>query len=236
MPHRLRAAQHLGGAMRKIPCPRCGAINLEKFVTFPHCANCGTLLPSQEAQPQAARTWQRPLKPLLWIAVLGCATLGLVLAATLFEATPQEDGQVVIYGQSARATQVGHLMSTQFTVDTIDATAPRSENTLRAVNLRVPRDFFDRFDFAALDPLPDEVTDRGSGRYFSYAELPRETRLQLTARARQAGRYRLHIQIYAADYTPGEYRTTIVVEPNAGKKAKKTVLKTGDNANGNQQK
>ena len=218
MPHQLRAAQQLSGAMRKIPCPRCGAINLEKFVTFPHCANCGTLLPSQEVPAQPRHAWQRSLKPLLWIAVLGCATLGLVLAAALFEGTPEEDGQIVIYGQSSRATQVGHLMSTQFTVDTIDAAAPRDGNTLKAVKLRLPRDFFDRFDFVALDPLPDEVTTRGSGRYFSYEVLPRETRLQLTARARHPGRYRLPIKIYAADYSPGEYRTTIVVEQGAGRK------------------
>jgi hypothetical protein len=198
--------------MRKISCPRCGAINLEKFVTFPHCANCGTLLPTQEAQAQPQSRWQPLLKPLLWIAVLGCATLVLVLAATLFEATPQEEGQVVIYGQLARATRVGQLMTTLFMVDTIDASAPRSGNDLNAVKLRVPRDFFEQFQFIALDPPPDDVTDRGSGRYFSYAVMPRETRLQLRARARQPGRYRLNIQIYAANYSPGECRTTIVVE------------------------
>ena len=201
--------------MRKILCPRCGTINLEKFVTFPHCAHCGTLLPSQETSVPAGRAWQRPLKPLLWLAVLGGATLGLVVAATLFQETPQEVGQVVIYGQLSRATQVGQLMQAQFTVDTLDAPESRAADNLNEVKLRVPRDFFKAFDFVALDPVPDEVTSRGSGRYFSYAVLPRETRLRLTAYARRSGRHRLNIQIYALGRSSGEFHTMITVEQAA---------------------
>jgi hypothetical protein len=222
MPHHSRAAQHPGAMMQKIACPRCGAINLEKFVTFPHCANCGTLLPSQEAAAPTARTWHRPLKPLLWMAVLCCATVALVVAAALFQGTPQESGQVVIYGQLSRATQVGQLMQAQFTVDTMDAPESHAENILNEVKLRVPRDFFREFDFVAIDPVPDEVTNRGSGRYFSYATLPRETRLQLTARARRPGQHRLNVQIYAAGRSPGEYRTTIIVEHASGGKSRKS--------------
>ncbi|HVF10431.1 MAG TPA: hypothetical protein VNA16_06500 [Abditibacteriaceae bacterium] len=199
--------------MRKILCPRCGAINLEKFVTFPHCANCGTLLPWQEAAAPFQRAWQRPLRPLLWLGVLAGASLALVAAVLLFETAPEASGQVVIYGQSSRVTQVGHLLSAQFTVDTIDAQAARPPDVLSAVKLRIPRHFFDDFDFIALDPAPDEIIDRGTGRYFQYAALPRETRLQLSMRARQTGRHRLNTQIYADDYSAGTYRTVITVQP-----------------------
>jgi len=159
-------ARHLSGTMRKIPCPRCGTINLEKFVTFPHCANCGILLPAQSTSAQLQRAAPRLIKPLLGMAVLAGATLCLVVAAALFEATPQDSGQIVIYGQLSRAARVGDLVSAQFTVDTMDAPASQMNNTLSEVKVRVPREFFDAFDSVALDPAPDEVTGRGSGRYF----------------------------------------------------------------------
>ena len=219
MHQRLSAAHYTSQAMRQIRCPSCGTINLEKFVTFPHCANCGTLLPAPEASSEAAsqlsRAWQRPFRVLLWVAVLICATLALAAAAVFFQATPQEPGQVVIYGQLSRATQVGHLLGAQFTVDTMDVAAARPESMLNAVELRIPREFFDNFDFVALDPAPDEITDRGTARYFRYTALPRETRLQLSIRARQPGRHRLSTRIYADEYTAGEFRTAITVQPTA---------------------
>ena len=218
MHQRSSAAHYPAEAMRQIRCPSCGTVNLEKFVTFPHCANCGTLLPdpeasSQEAASQLPRVWPRPLRVLLWLAVLSCATLALVAAAVFFQAVPQQPGRVVIYGQLSRVTRVGDLLSAQFTVDTVEAAASRPEDMLNEVELRIPREFFDNFDFIALDPAPDEIANRGTARYFRYTALPRETRLQLSMRARKPGRHRLNTRIYVADYTAGEFRTTIIVQP-----------------------
>jgi len=62
-------------SVKKIVCPRCGAVNLEKFVTFPHCAGCSALLPLWGDAPAraGASLLRRPLRVGFWMSLVGLA-------------------------------------------------------------------------------------------------------------------------------------------------------------------
>lgn len=195
--------------MKKVRCPNCAVINLDKFVTFPYCAGCGALLP-QPSSAGAVPLWRRPLKPFLWVSAVGLAAAGLVAATTSFHSAPVEPGHIIIYGQAARVTQVGHLLSLRLTVDTIESPTSRDQR-LHDVKLRLSGAWLRQFRFVELKPPPDAVSLGGSGRYYHYHTLARNTPLDLTVRALQPGRHRLKAGIYAEQEYPGEYHCLITV-------------------------
>ena len=204
--------------MKKVRCPQCAVINLDKFVTYPHCAGCGALLPQIETSADAVSAWRRPLGPLLWATIVGCAAIGLIAAAVLLVPQPAESGKLIVYAQTQRITQVGNTLVVRLTIDSIGDTAARDDPALHGIKFRVPQEFFNKFALVSLEPRPDEVTNFGKGRYFYYGSLPRETQLRFTLRALQAGRHRLTTTIYAQQQLPTDYLATIRVLGNLKKR------------------
>ena len=216
--------------MKKIRCPRCGVINLEKFVTYPHCAGCGSMLPQTSDTTEHLPVWRRPLGPVLWVTVIAGAVVGLVIAATMFERTPVEFDQVVIYGQAARNLTLGKEFVIYLTLDAFDSVAAQHNEVLKDVSLRLEQNTLEKFEFVSLDPSPDTVLRSGTGRYLRYNTLPRETPLQLTMRPRQTGIHSISIKVFALDHDPSApYNTTVRVLPPdiQSVKSRKTSLRPG---------
>lgn len=198
--------------MKKIRCPQCAVINLEKFVTFPYCAGCGALLPQAPAAGTPVTLWRRPLGPLLWVTAIGCAVGGLVAVSTSFNRTSPEPGHIIIYGQAPQSTPLHGLLTLRLTVDTIESPTAR-DKMLLDVKLRLTDQWLHQFRFVSLLPPPDAVTSRGSGHYYHYKSLARDTPLKLTLRALQPGAHRLKAVIYAQQQYPGNFRALIKVTP-----------------------
>jgi len=200
--------------MKKIRCPRCGVINLEKFVTFPHCAGCGSILPQVAEVAEALPVWRRPLGPLLWVSVLAGAVAGLVVTATMFESAPVEPGPVLVYGRAARNLYMGNELTISLTLDTSDGIPGHENDELKDVSLRLSRDTLEKFDFVSLSPSPDTVLRSGTGRYLQYSSLSRDTQMELTLRPREVGTHAIVVNIYALDHTPSApYSFTVRVSP-----------------------
>ena len=201
--------------MKKVRCPRCGVINLEKFVTFPYCAGCGALLPP--VPETTLPLWRRPLKPLFWVTTVGCAAAALLAATMSFKSAPPEPGHIIIYGLIPHYTTVGRQITLRLTVDTIESPTAHDQ-VLNNVRLRLAGQWLKKFKMIAIDPSPDDTTVGGSARYFHFQSLTRNTPLKLTVQALQPGHHRLKAVIYADQQYPGEYRSSITVAPQRAKK------------------
>lgn len=198
--------------MQKIRCPRCGVVNLEKFLTYPHCAGCGSTLPAPVSTP--APFWKRSFGARLWIPLLGVALIGLVVAAS-FLTPPEEDrARLLIYGSAARRVTVEQTVVLTMTLDAIAQTRSQRRSDLQNVKLRLPQSLFDNFAFVSLEPTPDETLQTNGGRYFQYASLPRETTLRLRLYARRSGRHRVRADFYADEHAPGFFGWTVFVSPS----------------------
>ncbi|MDQ3815743.1 MAG: hypothetical protein M3347_17655 [Armatimonadota bacterium] len=195
--------------MKKIQCPQCAVINLDKFVTYPHCAGCGALLPQDETARETISAWRRPLGALLWATIVGCAAIVAIAVSVLFVSKPRELGQLIVYPQTPRTAPVGRKLVARFMVDAIDTS--RRDPSLQGVKLRMQQDFFQNFTLIAITPRPDEIRNFGRGRYFYYQSLPRESQLRLILRAEHPGRHRLKATIYAQQHLPVDYLATIRV-------------------------
>lgn len=200
--------------MKKIRCPRCGVINLEKFVTYPHCAGCGSMLPQSSEATDNLPVWRRPLGPVLWVTVIAGAVVGLVVAATMFEKAPAELGRVIVYGRAARTIKVDSNLVINLTFDVFNNLPTQNNEMLQDVRLRLSRGTLDKFEFISLSPPPDNFLRVGTGRYFQYHTLPRDTLLQLTLRPRQLGTHSISVGVYARDHQPAlPYNVTVRVLP-----------------------
>lgn len=198
--------------MQKIRCPRCGVVNLEKFVTFPSCAGCGSALPP--AADPALPFWRRPLGAFLWVSVIGVAIAGLVAATSLLTPPVDNQAQIIIYGGVARRVALRQTIIVTMTVDTVGESNLQQRAPLHNAKLRLPRALFKKFAFVALDPKPDLVTSTKSGRYFHYDRLPRETSFRLRLNAVAKGKQSMRADFYADDHLPGTYVVSIAVSEN----------------------
>jgi hypothetical protein len=197
--------------MQKIRCPRCGVVNLEKFLTYPRCAGCGSTLPAPATAP--APFWKRSFGAQLWIPFLGVALVALVAMASLLTPPEEDKAQLLIYGNAARRVAVEQTVILTMTLDAVAQTRLQHRSDLQNVKLRLPQALFKDFAFVALEPAPDETLKTNGGRYFQYASLPRESTLRLRLYARRAGRYRVRADFYADDYAPGFFSITVLVVP-----------------------
>jgi hypothetical protein len=210
--------------MKKIRCPRCGVINLEKFVTYPHCAGCGSMLPQLPEEAEHLPVWRRPLGPLLWVTAIAGAVVALVVAATMFERTPVEAGKLMVYGRAARNIRTDSELAIYLTLDPVDSEPTQQNETLKDVSLRLSREILENFEFVSLAPPPDSVLRSGTGRYLEYVSLPRDTQLELTLRPRQPGVHTISIAIYARDRDPAvPYNLTVRVTPATKRKSSQSV-------------
>lgn len=199
--------------MQKIRCPRCGVVNLEKFLTYPQCAGCGSTLPAPTASEPY---WRRPLGALLWVPLIGVAIAGLVAAASFLISPEENNARVVIYGNASRRVAVNQTVIVTMTLDTIGETRLQRRSPLQNVKLRLPQTLFEDFAFVSLEPRPDETLQTAGGRFLQYRELPRETMLRLRLYALHTGRHRVRTDFYADDHAPGGFAFTVVVTPPGG--------------------
>ena len=213
-----QANRHHGGVsglwlqprgLRKIRCPHCEVVNLEKFVTFPHCAGCGALLHKENAPRPKWTAWRRPLGPILWASVICLAAAGLVGGAMMLR-RPAAIGQLVLYGQTARRLPAGGMLQLSLTVDAIGSST-RETSVLHDVSIRFDEDFLRKFPMVTMEPAPRARTRSGSGHYFLFEQVPRETQFTFDFKALQTGRHKLQAQVSAAAHMPTEYGATISV-------------------------
>lgn len=197
--------------MQKIRCPRCGVVNLEKFLTYPQCAGCGSTLP---APKPAAPYWKRPLGALLWVPLVGAVFAGLVTATSLLISPEENNARVIIYGNASRRVAVNQTVVVTMTLDTVAETRLQRRAPLQNVKLRLPQTLFENFAFVSLEPRPDETLKTPGGRFLQYRELPRETMLRLRLYALNPGRHRVRADFYADDHAPGTFAFTVVVAPD----------------------
>jgi len=195
--------------MQKIRCPRCGVVNLEKFVTFPQCVGCGSTLPVPSASPTPF--WRRPLGAFLWVSVIGVALIGLVIAASFLSTPVENEAQLIVYGSAPRRVKVQQTVVVKMTIDGVRENRLQQRAPLQNVKLRLPRTLFNKFAFVSLDPKPDVVSTTAGGRYFHYNSLPRQTTLKLRLYARSGGQHRAQAAIYSDTYLPGVYVLSVFV-------------------------
>jgi hypothetical protein len=198
--------------MKKIRCPHCSVINLEKFVTFPHCAGCGALLTEETQPPPRWAAWRRPIGPILWATVVGGAVVAAVGTLMLFDARPVSVGTMAVYGQVPRYVEVGNTVMLSLVLDTIDSN-PKS--IIQDAQLRLDTEFLRYFQVVAFNPKPLVRSQLGSGTYFRFDKLPREGEVRVTLRALRRGRYKMRAAINAQNQAQGDYQVTITVAPRS---------------------
>ena len=205
--------------MKKIVCASCGLVNLEKFVSYPHCAACGALLTSRAEPAKWRARWRRPVRPLFWMLAVGggVAALGWAIASVARETRERADKPLLVYAQVARALAPDGTASAIFTLDSAEE---NPDALFQTVRLRLSRET--RRDFAVINLLPrPQLTDTlGSGTYYGWNELPRGTSLRLTLRARRTEKssaLRVRASVIAANHAPFEVRATVDAAGVAGK-------------------
>lgn len=198
--------------MKKVVCARCGLVNLDKFVSFPHCAACGTMLP-QEAPPKWRKFWRRPVRPFYWMLAVGSGLglLGLAIASIARETRVSGDKPLLVYTQIPRDIGAGQNVTAQFT---LDSALENPDDSFERVSLRLNHETQHDFLVIAIKPPPTLTESRGRGRYYLWDELPRNTALKLTLQPRsnvkKSGALRLHATLWAASYEQFEVRANII--------------------------
>jgi hypothetical protein len=201
--------------MTKVVCPHCGLVNLDRFVSFPHCAGCGSLL-SVHVVRVAPSWWQRPLRASLWATIvgLGCAALALAFISITQETRLTDEAHLIVYPQVPRVVALGDTLNTQFQLDSVAASEPDAFDDAR---LRLPRALLAEFTVVAVAPPPQaELVTRG-GRYLVYNHLARETPISLALSPRRIGQFSFVVQLYAKGYYPFEIRNFVTVTRPGGK-------------------
>lgn len=196
--------------MKKVVCPACGLVNLEKFVTYPHCAACGALLSSASA-PRLA-WWKRPVRVTLWATILGlcCAALGIAGILVASETRRLEENQLVVYPQIPRRLRVGQIAHLRLGLDSIETTAG-ARGAFEALQLRLPRSLLKDFALISISPLPPRRTQRGGGLYFDFGRIERDQNIAIALRPLRSGNLRLSFSVSAHKFSPYEWSGNLPV-------------------------
>lgn len=196
--------------MQKVVCQMCGLMNLDKFVTYPHCAGCGTRL-AETAPPSNFERWKRPVGAPLWATLLGlcCAGLGYWGITITRETGRAEERQLLAYVQLPRPVYVGRDASLELTLD-VSETEGRSIRSFENVRLRLPRSMFKNLAFVSAKPTP-ELQSEGKGQYIVFETVNRDEPIVLTVRALRSGKIPIALDLYARDFTPFTYHSFLQV-------------------------
>lgn len=194
--------------MKKIVCPRCGVVNLDKFVTFPHCAGCSALLPGAR-EPQRASIWRRPLRAGFWASLVGIALAGAV-ALSFSASEPGEPRQLIVYAQLPRQARVGEVLVCRLGIDSLSS-GGRQAAILREVSWRLARSSEREWSVVSVSPAPDAPDPSLRRAAWMYGRWPVEERWVLRLRPRSRGQRRLAIIANASEHFPVQWRTTVTV-------------------------
>jgi hypothetical protein len=148
---------------------------------------------------------------MVWVSVVGAALAGLIWAASVFQIKPENASQVVVYGNTSRSGVVGQVIALNLRIDALGETRLERARPLRHVQLRLPLRVFKTLRFVSISPAPDEMKIIGSGRYFEYFELERETSIRLDLRVMHEGDIRLPVAVYADDRAPSDWQIKVTL-------------------------
>ena len=194
--------------MKKIVCPRCGVVNLEKFVTFPHCAGCSALLPGAR-EPQRASIWRRPLRVGFWASLVGIALAGAV-ALSFSVSEPGEPQQLILYAQLPRQARLGEVLVCRLGIDSVGS-GGREAASLNEVSWRLARSNERDWSVVSVSPAPDSPPPSLRRAGWVYRRWPIEQRWTLRLRARARGQRPLAIIANASEHFPVQWRTIVTV-------------------------
>lgn len=194
--------------MKKITCPRCGVVNLEKFVTFPHCAGCAALLPHSR-EPQLASIWRRPLRAGFWASLVGLALAGVV-ALSFSASEPGKPQTLTLYARLPRHARLDEVLVCRLGLDSVRPDG-RAVGVLHEVSWQLARSVEREWRVVGVSPTPDAQDTRGGRVAWLYRRWPTEERWIVHLRARGRGPRALGIIANAADHFPVQWRTTVTV-------------------------
>ena len=208
--------------MKKIVCPSCGKVNFEAFVTYPHCAECGALLPdANESAPKSF--WRRPVGTLWWISLLGAAAVAVAISVTLLGHTDVEQDQLLVYGTLQRHLHVGSQTVMQLTLDTVSEGNVLRKPSLTNVELRIPSQLLNDWTLVSMEPAPKSTFKRGNGSYYRLGNLDVNTVIFVTWRARKPGDYRFTINLFADKHEPVRFMAATHVDQQKVDKVSKAL-------------
>ena len=187
--------------MKKVRCPRCLVVNLERFVTFPYCAGCGARLPVGESEAAPHPAWRRPLGVLLWTSLFSVTLLGLFVAVRVFEVPLSRAPDVSATGSAPRRVVVGEAFALRLNVEAAEGT--KRDATLRAMQLRVLQSSLKDLIVLEIQPQPNAIVDRGRARYYEYTSFSAGDAVTLKMRATQSGHRSLQIQFLVENQLQG---------------------------------
>lgn len=198
--------------MKKVLCPTCGLMNLDRFITFPHCAGCGTRLP-EIAPPRMIDFWRRPLGAPMWATIIGlcCVGIGVVGASISRDTSAVPERQLVVYAQVQRQMQLGEHAALLLALDTTEADENANVRSFEDVRVRLARSTLQSFELGAISPKPDAQRESGSGKYLIFHQLGRDQSIRLGIRARRSGEQKITLSLYVRDFSPFEVRNMVNV-------------------------
>lgn len=201
--------------MNKVVCESCGLVNLDKFVTFPHCAGCGAHLP--QTIPAAVGFWRRPLHAPMWATIIGlcCVGLGVLGLAVTRETRRIEEKSLVVYAGVPHRMSLGQNAVLRLQLDTVEGDLGASSAPFEAVRMRLSGQTFRDFEVLSISPRPDSRSVAGSGRYFLWNELGLDQPIRLLVRPRRNGELRLALMLTARDFSHFEMRRSVTAARRA---------------------
>ena len=198
--------------MKKVVCAQCGLVNLDKFVSFPHCAACGALLAQPEKPARWNGKWRRPVRPFYWMLAVGSGlgVLALAIANLAAESRNLGDKPLLVYSQIPRSLRASQMATAQFT---LDSALKDADDEFQNVSLRLSRQTQSHVAIVSVQPPPDSTEMRGQGRYYGWDELPRGSTIKIVlmpAKSEKNGAVLpLQLTFGAAQYRPFEMRATL---------------------------
>lgn len=206
----LASAYYLTRPMRKIRCPNCAVVNLERFITYPHCAGCGALLADIGPRKRRWAAWKRPVGPILWATVVGGAVAIAAASLMLIDARHVSQGKIALYGQVQRRIEMGGTLSLSLALDTIDT---KSISAFKEVTLRLDKRFLRDFRVTGSQPALRSPSIVGNGEYFALGEMPPDGQITVQFKALHPGEHILRATVYARGLESRDYQATITVKP-----------------------
>lgn len=200
--------------MKKVVCPACGLVNLERFVTYPHCAACGARL--TDAPDETVPLWKRPVSAPLWATAIGFCCVGLGLAGILAarETRVAEEKLLVVYVQTPQRLRVGQAGQLRLGLDAVEGGAV-SRGLFQELQVRLPDALFENFTLLSIVPTPQNRIRRRNGVYLEFGRMERDQSIVIALRARRAGLHPVAFSLYARDFPPLQWRSKVQILPRA---------------------